>query len=1028
MKITILSHLITMKPLAVLLFFIATLRAFSQQEWFAHDPSRLTVQMNGAHRVNDWCVTADERTLLTWNQREVAVWDVATNRVIKSFNVSHCAGVEAHHIDPDLFYFHFDNDSTLEDCRPILVNWRTGRVLARLPYTLWQAARTIESNNVHHDLIELSRDWKAELTGELNVWQPFLTVPFFASQGIGLLPMSLLIGAGKVEYDFRSMFIGYGTANAGTVSSCPGDSLLLTSGSNPRVINLRRGTLQQQICYDSWLFEHNTNNLEIEYAGLAFPKPKGWGLTRSYHACSGVPYDDDDYTRTRFEADNTLLCGGADNRLTRWHLDGTLLDTIKVGDGAVLDFFQHGDTLVVASLSGLYVGTQTGGFSRIDAATGLHYPESMVDCLAPYGAQGAFLVGLEDDPHPLKVALVGNDSIIAVCEDNLSGRPISRIKVSHDTTYAIVGNAHWLAKVSLKPRLGRLRTLRKPFGVNDKRGGYIKGFEILPSEDIIVGTSTGTLLRIDHKTLQASELQRVHSSSINDVTLSHDGKRFFTSDCGGCIAVWDADSLTNICAILQPRLTKNSDNIFITPDNYYKASPYAYETLHFSKDNRVYGFDQFDLRLNRPDIVMQRLGADCGYVELLHKAWLKRLRRKGLTPEMLSDDLYVPIATIDNADYLTGNTALDADSVQLQLTFSDSRVPLVKAFATLNGVPLLPPQGKDISGQQWHMTLDVPLDNGFNIIEVSALNAQGAESYRTQLKLFTKQRNNAPRLLIAAVGVSRYTQARYNLNYAAKDARDFSTAISRAAQHFAAVDTLVITDSEFNTHALQRIRQFFANSKRGDVALLYYAGHGLLDSELDYYLATHDTDFASPAKASVTYSDFIDVLNASGTTSRYAIIDACHSGTIDKEDYTSTHIQDVALNNATSIIFRGTIDSLQARSKEVETVNTILSTSFYTAEGGGVTVVTAASGMEVAVENADIGNGLFTYCLNKAMTTDALEHYNADNNNDGTLTIEEVIDYATEQTRKLSQGIQTPTLRAINTITPDIILAKNKDK
>ena len=44
-----------------------------------------------------------------------------------------------------------------------------------------------------------------------------------------------------------------------------------------------------------------------------------------------------------------------------------------------------------------------------------------------------------------------------------------------------------------------------------------------------------------------------------------------------------------------------------TPDRYYMMPPTLTTEMHFAKGFQTYSFAQFDLQLNRPDIVLQRI-------------------------------------------------------------------------------------------------------------------------------------------------------------------------------------------------------------------------------------------------------------------------------------------------------------------------------------------------------------------------------------------------------------------------------------
>ena len=67
-----------------------------------------------------------------------------------------------------------------------------------------------------------------------------------------------------------------------------------------------------------------------------------------------------------------------------------------------------------------------------------------------------------------------------------------------------------------------------------------------------------------------------------------------------------------------------NDYVFITPDNYYKASKGAFDKIHFVKGMKVLSFEQFDLIYNRPDIVLERLGQSAEQTRPYYLAWKKR--------------------------------------------------------------------------------------------------------------------------------------------------------------------------------------------------------------------------------------------------------------------------------------------------------------------------------------------------------------------------------------------------------------------
>ena len=102
-----------------------------------------------------------------------------------------------------------------------------------------------------------------------------------------------------------------------------------------------------------------------------------------------------------------------------------------------------------------------------------------------------------------------------------------------------------------------------------------------------------------------------------------------------------------------------------------------------------------------------------------------------------------------------------------------------------------------------------------------------------------------------------------------------------------------------------------------DAVCIFFAGHGLLDVDLNYFLASHDIDFKNPSQKGIPYAVLEDLLNDIPARKKLVLIDACHSGEIDKDEV-------VLVENNTE-----NVENLQFRAVTSTTVKTVgLSSSF----------------------------------------------------------------------------------------------------
>lgn len=539
-------------------------------------------------------------------------------------------------------------------------------------------------------------------------------------------------------------------------------------------------------------------------------------------------------------------------------------------------------------------------------------------------------------------------------------------------------------------------------------GDFADAAVFLPDGRCLIGTELGFILELRPE-MKVARRHSVHDTAVRGLSVNDDGSRVYATAADDRVAVLDV-------ATMQPIVTFHyisSEGILaLTPDGYFCVPPAMADYFHFAKDNRTYSFSQFDLRSNRPDIVLERLGGEREQIEMMRRARLKRMRRAGVTEDMLADGYHAPQAAIVNADAL--ETDASDGRVRFRIELSDSLEALERVMVWLNGVPQLGLDGRAIAsgGHAYATEIDLELASGANHIAVAGRNARGAVSPKAEVVVDAPARRASRRLFVVAVGVSRYADPRYNLNYAAKDAADLAALIRAQANGFDEVCTLLVTDDDFSSQSPARIRRFLDDAGRDDAVLLFFAGHGVLDVDLDYYLAPHDMDFDAPAARGITLEQFTATLDGIRPLRRYVVLDACHSGVIDKEDYLAANVTKLPSGSA-SVVFRGAL-SLHERSAEVERINSLIADMFGAAgPSDGSLIVSSASGMEVAVEGNEWQNGLFTYLLKQG-----IEGAAADADGDGRLTVEELVRYAVAEAPRVTDGSQNPTIRGASSATP----------
>jgi hypothetical protein len=241
------------------------------------------------------------------------------------------------------------------------------------------------------------------------------------------------------------------------------------------------------------------------------------------------------------------------------------------------------------------------------------------------------------------------------------------------------------------------------------------------------------------------------------------------------------------------------------------------------------------------------------------------------------------------------------------------------------------------------------------------------------------------RLVILAVGISKYRRADYQLGLAAKDATDFSAALrSQAGRLYSEVLVRTLTDETATRKSvIEQLRWLSSTVGPSDIGVLFFAGHGLNASDGQYYFLPHDADHERLAQTGVPE---VEIRNALGRIKGKALlfVDTCFGGS--------------ALS--------------RAGSSEIARLANNLSAS-----ENGVVVFASSSGRQLSEENDAWGNGAFTKAVLAGLSG------KADLTRTGRVTFKGLDFYVSEEVRKLTEGRQTP-VTISPTGVPDFVLAQ----
>lgn len=403
-----------------------------------------------------------------------------------------------------------------------------------------------------------------------------------------------------------------------------------------------------------------------------------------------------------------------------------------------------------------------------------------------------------------------------------------------------------------------------------------------------------------------------------------------------------------------------------TSKGYFDSSRYGGKLIAMVDGLDVFGVDQFAIRNNRPDLIMQTMGLGTeNQKQHYYSRFRKRLRKSGFTPEQLSGDLHVPEVTIED-------THQKGKLLEVTFRLRDDRYRLKQYGIYVNDVPVFGSSWKTVRGRKAKFTDTVELTNGKNKVEITCLNEKGAESYRA---LTFADYNQPARgdLYFIGFGVSKYKDSRLDLKYAHKDALDLEAVFKRMTAGFNTVYHRAFVDEEVTVETIKQIKRLLNNAKVDDTLVLFIAGHGVhdIDPDTTYYFLTHGADLRNLSGTSASFEIFEELLTDAKPRKKLFLMDTCESGEID-EGVENTYYATAGSRGFTARTTRAIrVFGRESKNKVNRKYLYDLDRYVYNelARRSGAIVFSSSRGGEFSYESDTVANGFFTEAILQALSS-----------------------------------------------------------
>jgi WD40 repeat protein len=506
-----------------------------------------------------------------------------------------------------------------------------------------------------------------------------------------------------------------------------------------------------------------------------------------------------------------------------------------------------------------------------------------------------------------------------------------------------------------------------------------------------------SLMDIDGNILKKLE---GHSDNITSLKFSSDDKTAISGSSDGTSRIWNISDGTWVSFLAGTGKAVNEWLVW-TSDGFWDSSPNGGDLVAMVKGSECWNIDQFATKNNRPDIILNRLGSsNKELIEHYYAQYKKRLRKLRVSEESLTDNYYVPTSKIIDVKQ-------NGNSVVLKALLEDQTYQLKQYNIFVNDVPLFGSYGKSIRGKSVEVSDSIILCSGNNKIEISCMNEKGVESFRALTFIENNTKINSD-LYFLAFGVSKYNNSSYNLQYADKDAIDLNNAFKKLeTKSFSHVYSKVLTNEEVTNETIKTAKEFVKDAKPDDYFVLYIAGHGVYEqgAEATFYFLTYNADLNNLSNTSVSFETIEDILQDIPPRNKLFLMDACESGEFDDEE----QVSDACIPQDSGILSRGFIKTKSSSNQSSHGRTYLHQKDRYIyndlARRSGAIVFSSSKGGELSYERSDIENGLFTEFIIKAITSTE-----ADKDNSGTISMEELREYVSNKVAELSGERQHPTI------------------
>ena len=452
---------------------------------------------------------------------------------------------------------------------------------------------------------------------------------------------------------------------------------------------------------------------------------------------------------------------------------------------------------------------------------------------------------------------------------------------------------------------------------------------------------------------------QAHTSTVRKIVFSPDDKLFYTISYDNSIKVWEA--VTGRLVGVLYLFKDSNDYVFMDADGRFDGSPEGIKKVYYVLNQQSLPLDALFEKYYTPNLYARSV-ADEEFqpVDVLDIAPLPKVKMSyaALTRNLEVDD-----------DKPTYKNETGVAEIMVEADAQGDAIDEIRLFHNGKIVNLTTRNlivADDDKAAKVTKKYTVNLLPGTNSFRAVALNRQRSESKPDELDVVyqvanavtpgqNKQLNTGPvtmvdknaTLHLVVVGINKYQNQSMSLNYALADATAFKDEVEKGAKTvLKQVKTYFVADADANKTGIEKaLSEVKQNAKPSDVFIFYYAGHGVIGKNNQFYLVPTDvsdlknvqSELEQKGIAASTLQQFAIDIQAQ---KQLFILDACQSAGA----------------------FEAMMSSDANQQKSIAVV----------ARSTGTHWLAASGAQQFANEFSSLGHGAFTYVLLDALKGAAL--------------------------------------------------------